>query len=192
LLPFATSSAKRSSLVLPGVVPVGRKVVAPPSVVAPSTSRVVRARTLPSTSRRAVGAEAEKLPMPTSPSELIRSRSAPLVLAVMALAPPAVSESVPASAVSPSVVVPLTVGVRTPPVAVSSCCTPKVLLICVAPEMVVAPVTFSVLSSVVAPVARSVLLTVVAPPTVVAPVTSKVPPMTLAPVARKVPPTSRR
>ena len=132
------------------------------------------------------------MPMPTLPSEVMTSLSTPAVLAVMALAPPAASERLPASAVSPSVVVPLTVGVRTPPVAVSSCCTPKVLLICVAPEMVVAPVTFSVLSSVVAPVARSVLLTVVAPPTVVAPVTSKVPPMTLAPVARKVPPTSRR
>ena len=99
------------------------------TLVAPVTSSVPPmtlfpvARKVPATSKRLVGL---LLPIPTLPPLAIRSRSAPLVLAVMMFAPVAASDSVPASAVRPSELVPLTVGVRTPPVAVVSPVTPSV------------------------------------------------------------------
>ena len=132
------------------------------SVVAPETPSVLLsvaapvARKVPATSKTFVGL---LLPIPTLPPLAIRSRSAPLVLAVMTLAPPAASDSVPASAVRPSEVVPLTVGVRTPPVAVVRPVTPSV------PATVASPVAASVVKRpVLAVVAPIEVLLIVPPP----------------------------
>ena len=134
------------SVVAPETPSVLLSVVAPVTPSVPSSCALLRARNVPLTSRRVVGTV---VPMPTSPALVMRSRSLPLVVAVMTLAPPAASDSVPASAVRASEVVPLTVGVRTPP------------------EAVVRPVTPSVPATVASPVASRVvkrpLLAVVAP-----------------------------
>ena len=155
-----TCEAPVTDSVLPSVVaPLTPKLLL--SVVAPATFRVLPsvaapvARNVPATSRTFVGL---LLPMPTLPPLAMRSRSVPLVLAVMILAPPAASDSVPASAVSASVLVPLTVGVRTPPLAVSS------PVIVVVPATVALPVASSVVKRPVFAVVAPIEVLLMVPP----------------------------
>ena len=76
----------------------------------------------------------------------------------MILAPPAASDSVPASAVRPSEVVPLTVGVRTPPAAVVRPVTPSV------PATVASPVAASVVKRPVLAVLAPIEVLLIVPP----------------------------
>ena len=155
-----TCEAPATLSVLPSVVaPLTPKLLL--RFVAPNTPRVppmlllLVARKVPPTVRVSTGSV---VPMPTRPVEVMRSRSAPLVLAVMTLAPPAARDSVPASAVSASVLVPLTVGVRTPPLAVSR---PVSVVV---PATVALPVASSVVKRPVFAVVAPIEVLLMAPP----------------------------
>ena len=126
--PVAVNRSRTPRVLLTWVTPFS--VALPPTVSAPSSVLAVRTRRSPSTSRTAEGTAPLKLPIPTLPSEAIRSRSVSLVRAVITLLPLAARRSVPPAAVSerPLALSLLTDGVCTPVEAVRSPATPTVLL----------------------------------------------------------------